>query len=105
VLSREHLEIEGQEQYLETLKKRLEDDKSEMATIRKKMEFYNYMKEEEKVEEKRDKTNKKLAYLKQLEKQKQELNEKSRSLIQFIQVISKSMVACLYLDQLPSHVQ
>ena len=76
-----------------------------MATIRKKMEFYNYMKKEEKVEEKRDKTNKKLAFLKQLEKQKQELNEKSRSLIQFIQVISKSMVVRLHTDQLPSHVQ
>jgi len=85
------------------LKKRLEEDKAEMAIIRKKMEFYNYMKEEERVEEKRDKTNKKLVFLKQLEKQKQELNEKSRSLIHFIQVISKSMVVSPHPDQLPSH--
>ena len=88
----DYLELEGQQQHLRNLKNKLIENKEEMKRIVKKKEFYNYLKEEEKVEEKREMINDKTSNLKSLDKQKQELNEKSRVLVDYIQIMSRTMV-------------
>lgn len=88
----DYLELEGQQQHLRNLKNKLNENKEEMKRIVKKKEFYNYLKEEEKVEEKREMINDKTSNLKSLDKQKQELNEKSRVLVDYIQIMSRTMV-------------
>lgn len=73
------------------MKKRLVEVKKESENISKKMNFCNYMKQEEKIEDKRAKLKEQNGCLETLDRQKAQLNSKSRSLIFHLQAMSKCM--------------
>lgn len=82
----------GQHQVLDTLKQRVEELKEIELGMKRKFDFYEYMKDEAKVEEKRNKIKSIPTLNEKLNLQKPILTEKSRQLVTQIKQISKSMV-------------
>lgn len=99
----EYVKISGQYQVLETLKQRAKDLKDEELVIKRKFDFYEYMKDEAKVKEKRKKIKSIPNLLEKLNSQKSVLTEKSRQLVNQINQISKSMVGLVYQDYFRSY--
>lgn len=88
----EYLEVAGQYQVLDTLKQRVEELKEIEQGMKRKYDFYEYMKDEAKVEEKRNKIKSIPSLNETLNLQKPIITEKSRLLVNQIKQISKSMV-------------
>ena len=78
---------------LDTLKIRVQELQDIELGMKRKFDFYEYMKDEAKVEEKRNQIKNIPVLLEKLNEQKPILTEKSRQLVTQINQISKTMVA------------
>ena len=92
----EYLEVSGQSQCLATLKQRYRELEEIELGMKRKFDFYEYMKDEAKVEEKRNQIKKIPSLMERLNEQKPILTVKSRQLVTQIKQISKIMVVYFY---------
>lgn len=79
-------------QHLENLQRTLADLQAERRSLDCRQDFYQYMKDEERVEEKRDQLRRKDELKADLETQRQQLNKESRTLISQTQTVATCKV-------------
>lgn len=85
---------------METLQNRVAELKEVELGMKRKFDFYEYMKDEAKVEDKRNKIKSIPTLHEKLDEQKPIITEKSRQLVTQIKQISKSMVNFALSDHL-----